>query len=188
MESSDEALVLACRRGDAAAWEALVRRYQRLIYTIPRRAGLNEEQAADIFQHVFEKLVAKLHEIEQPDRVKAWLVTTARRESIRMSQRQRALEAARSQDDDEEETSKLPDETPLPDEVLVHLEEQHLVRMAVSALDDRCARLLSFLFYDPDPPSYGEIAATLAISPGSVGPTRARCLQKLRRLLEEAEL
>ncbi|HYN88511.1 MAG TPA: hypothetical protein VER55_08265, partial [Ardenticatenaceae bacterium] len=71
MESSDEALVLACRRGDAAAWEALVRRYQRLIYTIPRRAGLDEEQAADIFQRVFEKLVAKLHEIEQPDRVKA---------------------------------------------------------------------------------------------------------------------
>ena len=71
MEQSDRELLLACRRGDQAAWESLVRRYQRLIYTIPRRAGLNEDLAADVFQEVFATLFEKLNDIETPERLKA---------------------------------------------------------------------------------------------------------------------
>src|SRR5215207_2702446 len=83
MEHSDRQLVLACRRGDQLAWEKLIQRYQRLIYTIPLRAGLDEDQAAEIFQEVFTTLFQKLNDLEEPERLQAWLVTTARRKTWR---------------------------------------------------------------------------------------------------------
>ena len=67
LESSNEALVQACRSGDPLAWEALIRRYQRLVYSIPYRAGLDQDRSAEVFQRVFEKLVKHLDRIEQPD-------------------------------------------------------------------------------------------------------------------------
>src|SRR5687768_18371142 len=83
MEDSDLQLVLACRRGDQLAWEKLIQRYQRLIYAIPRRAGLDEDRAAEIFQDVFTTLFQKLNDIQEPERLQAWLVTTARRKTLR---------------------------------------------------------------------------------------------------------
>ena len=183
MEISNEELVLACRRGDAVAWETLINRYQRLVYSIPRRAGLDEDRAAEIFQGVFEKLVERLDRIEQPAYIGAWLVTTTRREMWRLSQQERVAQPLLDSDGSEDETNQLPDNTPLPDEIVQRLEEQHTVRLAVATLDERCRRLLTWLFYHSDPPPYAEIAATLGVSEGSIGPTRARCLQKLRRLL-----
>lgn len=88
-------------------------------------------------------------------------------------------------EDDETETNELPCEALLPDEVLLRLEEQHAVRTAVGELDERCRCLLTMLFYPSEPPSYAEIAAALAMTEGSIGPTRSRCLQKLRRLLDK---
>src|SRR5262245_58784523 len=84
MEQSDKQLLLACRRVDESAWETLVNRYQRLVYAIPRRAGLDEDQAAEVFQDVFAVLVEELNEIEQPERLQAWLVTTAKRKTWRV--------------------------------------------------------------------------------------------------------
>ncbi len=182
MEPNDEDLVLACRRGDATAWETLVIRYQRLIYSIPRRAGLDEDASADVFQRVFTTLIEKIDSIEQPARISAWLSTTARRETWRVSRHQRTRTSFSS--DDESMIETLVDEALLPDDLLLRMEEQHQVRTAVAALDDRCRKLLTMLFYQSYPPSYTELAATLGISEGSIGPTRARCLQKMRRLLE----
>jgi RNA polymerase sigma factor (sigma-70 family) len=81
--------------------------------------------------------------------------------------------------------TSIRDEAPLPDEQLLILEEQHRIRTALSSLDDRCRKLLQMLFYLAEPPSYGEIATTLGIPEGSIGPTRARCLAKLLRLLKK---
>jgi RNA polymerase sigma factor (sigma-70 family) len=184
MEPSDEELIQACRRGEAAAWEALIVRYQRLVYSIPRRAGLDEDRSAEIFQRVFEKLVEHLGRIEQPARIGAWLTMTARREVWHLSQRESTVQPLAQGDNPEDETNQLPDSAPLPDEILLRLEEQHTVRMAVATLDERCRRLLTLLFYRPDPPPYTEVAMVLGMSEGSVGPTRIRCLQKLRRLLD----
>jgi RNA polymerase sigma factor (sigma-70 family) len=183
MEPSDEALVLACKRGDAKAWETLVERYQRLIYTIPRRAGLDESLASDVFQRVFGKLLEKLHEIEQPERIQAWLVTTARRETWAIIRRYKNS-VVLDEEQSDEARHDLSDDGPLPDEVLIELEEQHTIRTTLLLLDPRCRTLLTLLFYQDPPPSYLEIAEQLGTSEGSIGPTRARCLQKLQKELE----
>jgi RNA polymerase sigma factor (sigma-70 family) len=186
MEPSDKALVLACREGNPAAWETLVERYQRLIFAIPRRAGLDEDQCAEVFQHVFTTLVEKLDSIEQPDRIKAWLVTTALRESRRLSRRARTVGSLPTvTDEDQDQDDDISDGGLLPEEILLRLEQQDTVRAALAKLDERCRLLLTLLFYRPDPPSYTEIAQALGTTEGSIGPTRVRCLEKLRRLLDK---
>lgn len=177
---TDEQLVAACRRGEEGAWEALVRRYQRLIYAVPRRAGLDEDAAAEVFQEVFTTLLQNIETIEQPSRLHAWIVTTARRKTWRVIRR---TKDARPFEDERDAAADamlaLPDAAPLPDEALATLEQQHLVRTALNDMDDRCRRLLTMLFYQPEQPSYTDIARALGTSEGSIGPTRARCLKKL---------
>lgn len=186
MYDSDVQLVLACRRGDQLAWEKLIRRYQRLIYAIPLRAGLDEDQAAEIFQEVFTTFFQKLNDIEEPEKLQAWLVTTARRKTWRAI----AKSQTRTREDAEatNDAATVRDETPLPDEQLLILEEQHQIRTAVSMLDERCQKLVQMLFYQSQPPSYAEIAASLGIPEGSIGPTRARCLAKLLRILKKLDV
>jgi RNA polymerase sigma factor (sigma-70 family) len=182
----DELLLAACRRGDEGAWEALVVRYQRLIYAIPRRAGLDEDAAAEIFQDVFTTLLESIDNIEQPSRLQAWLVTTAKRKTWRMISRAKPMRSFSADEGDAEgEMYDLADESLLPDEALARLEEQHLVRAALTDLGGRCQTLLQMLFYAPEPPPYSEIAAALGTSEGSIGPTRARCLKKLLDILKK---
>jgi RNA polymerase sigma factor (sigma-70 family) len=184
MENSDLQLVLACRRGDQLAWEKLIRRYQRLVYSIPRRAGLTEEESAEVFQEVFTTLFQRFNDIEEPEKLQAWLVTTARRKTWRTISKGRVLQQS-STNEEAPEVAAIQDNAPLPDEQLIILEEQHRIRTAMSSLDERCQKLLQMLFYSPDPPSYAEIAASLGTSEGSIGPTRARCLEKLLRILNK---
>lgn len=183
MDPTDADLVLACRRGDEAAWELLVQRYKRLVYAIPRRAGLSDEAVADVFQRTFVALVEHLDTLQQPERLSAWLATTARRESWRLSRSERMPIVALPTAADTQEDTELVDSAPLPDEQLLWLEQQHEVRTALATLDERCRTLLTLLFYREDPPSYTEIAEALGTSAGSIGPTRARCLEKLRARL-----
>jgi RNA polymerase sigma factor (sigma-70 family) len=187
MQPTDKELLIACRQGDESCWKALVDRYQRLIYTIPRRAGLSEDQAGDVFQEVFVTLFEKLNEINEPDRLHAWLVTTARRKTWRLLSKERFCHAAQTPDlsGDQEALATIVDEDPLPDETLVRLEQQHRIRTAVASLDERCQKLLTMLYYRREPAPYSEIAAAFGTSEGSIGPTRARCLQKLMRLLND---
>ena len=185
MEPSDESLILACRAGDATAWEQLVDRYQRLIYSIARHAGLDNEQSADVFQRVFARLVERLGQIEQPALIGAWLATTTRHEAWRFSRRERMARIVSLDMPDLAEP--FVDSALLPEALMIRLEEQHRVRTAVAALDERCRNLLMLLFYRSDSPAYAEIAESLGMREGSIGPTRARCLQKLRRLLDDLE-
>ena len=187
LESQDTDLILACRQGDQEAWATLVARYQKLIYTIPRRAGLDEDQCADIFQQTFQTLFQHIDRLEQSERVRAWLVTTARRATERMKERAARQQPLPELDDstDNASTRELLDPAALPDAVILQLEEQHLIRTTVATLEDRCRQLLTLLFYAEERPPYGEIAAALGIPEGSIGPTRNRCLQKLRNLLQE---
>jgi RNA polymerase sigma factor (sigma-70 family) len=189
MEFNDKALVLACRKGDESAWETLIRRYQRLIYSIPRRAGLDESASSDVFQNVFAILVENLERIEQPERIHAWLVTTSRRETWRFILRNRNSVSISTEDEPGRiQANEIADVAPLQDEVLLRLESQTQIRSAIASLDERCRKLINLLFYGTDPASYSEIAAELSAPEGSIGPTRARCLQKLLKLLQEMGL
>jgi RNA polymerase sigma factor (sigma-70 family) len=186
MQPTDKQLLSGCRQGDESSWGALVDRYQRLIYTIPRRAGLNEDHAGEVFQEVFTTLFRKLNDISDPDRLHAWLVTTARRKTWHLLMKEKAMSPGTTDDDKprQELLETIVDNAPLPDEALLRLEEQHRIRVALLSLDERCQKLLTMLYYDPEPPSYAEIAAAFGTSEGSIGPTRARCLKKMLQLLE----
>jgi len=183
MEPSDETLIEACRRGDASAWETLSARYRGLIYNVGRRFGLDKEQAADVCQNVFAILAQKLDRIEQPARIGAWLMTTTRHEAWKLRQREHASGMIVSYD--EHDIDALTEDALLPDERLLRLEEQHKVRTGLAALDERCRKLLTLLFYRHDPAPYAEVAATLGIPEGSIGPLRGRCLRKLGRILDD---
>ncbi len=189
-KTPDETLVLACRRGEADAWSALVHRYQRLVYTIPRRAGLDEDQTAEVFQRTFTRLLENLDRIRRPESIHAWLATTARRETLQLIREQNAERSFPLSGEIDERLSSgiIADRKPLPDETMEHLAEQEIIRTALSGMDERCRCLLALLYYSPDPPSYAEIAMTLDMPEGSLGPTRARCLEKLRHLFERANI
>jgi RNA polymerase sigma factor (sigma-70 family) len=180
---STEQLVAACRAGEVSAWEGLLRRYQRLIYTVPLRFRLDEEEAADIFQQTCLRLFEHLHTLDNPRRLDAWLVSTSRRlclDALRNRRRHGVV-------DRQESLPDRMDEAPLPDEGLAELEEQQRIRRAVARLDPRCRALVYHLFYNPDDPPYRAIASALGLSQGSVGPTRARCFSRLKVLLQEEE-
>jgi len=181
MQATDKELVMSCRQGNESSWAALVDRYQRLVYAVPRRAGLNEDQAGEVFQEVFVTLFEKMNEINEPDRLHAWLVTTARRKTWRLLSKERSRLSMQTGEDDE--ALVVVDESPLPDETLVRLEEQHRIRTALAGLDERCQQLLTMLYYQTETPPYSEIAAILGTPEGSIGPTRARCFKKLLKLL-----
>src|SRR5438477_11451274 len=122
MEPSDAALVQACRRGNEGAWETLVRRYQRYVHAVPRRAGLDDDTAADVFQEVFSALIQGLDRLEEPDRLGAWILTTAKRATWRALRRRMAVRTGQTQIDQEAED--VPDTDPLPENVLMGIEEQ----------------------------------------------------------------
>lgn len=192
---SDAELLLRCRDGSQPAWNALVRRFQRLVYTVPRRAGLSEAQAGDVFQVAFSRLFEHIDRIDDPARVRAWLVTTAKRETLRLLEQDRRLaepaaggDGVADQDSDDDAgqgaLDRLVDPSPLPDALLDDLQQQDRVHRAMALLDERSRALLTLLFLQDETPSYGEIAQRMQMPEGSIGPTRARCLQRLRALLD----
>ena len=183
----DASLVARCLQGEAAAWAVLVRRYQRLVYAIVVRAGLDEHAAADVFQTVFACLLPFLPRLTQPDRLRAWIVTTAKREALRVRHLGRRTVSMTAPDDAPGEglEDTLPDDTPLAEDALSALQQLDLLRAGLDRLDARCRDLLLLLFGDDDErPAYDEVARRLAMPVGSIGPTRARCLGKLRALVD----
>lgn len=176
----DPELIEACLGGDGQAWEVLLVRYQRLIYSIPLRYGLPEHDANDVFQNVSMLLWENLERIRDRGRLGPWLAITTRRECWRMLRRRRQSDA-------------MPDIMVL-DETLVggvrsedeflELERQSQVRAAIGHLGNPCRELLTMLFYAEPRPAYSEISQSLALPEGSIGPTRARCLEKLMKILE----
>jgi RNA polymerase sigma factor (sigma-70 family) len=179
-------LVLRCRAGDAQAWSALVRRYQRLVYAVARRAGCDEHASADVFQTVFARLFEHLPRIRQPETLQAWIVTTTKREALRERHRTGRTVSMTRHDGDLEAALEdtLADDSPLAEAALESLQQLDLVRDAIDRLDTRCRDLLLLLFSDEDERlPYEEVSRRLDIPVGSIGPTRARCLGKLRQLV-----
>jgi RNA polymerase sigma factor (sigma-70 family) len=185
IEKSDAELVKACWRGEETAWNELVDRFQRLIFTVPRRAGLSEEQAADVLQEVFLTLFEKLDEIEQPEKIRSWLVTTAKFKTWSVVRSQKGFFSPETEEAMELEMASLPDAAPLADERLIELEQQHLIRTALSELEERCQKILSLIYLQDAAASYAEVAEAIGVGETSISPLRARCLKKLQKILEK---
>lgn len=179
----DAELVKECRKGDESAWNELVGRYQRLVFAIPRRSGLSEAQSADILQEVFLTLFEKLHEIEQPAKIRSWLVTTAKFKTWGLVRREKGLFSPETEEEMELEMSNLQDPNPLAEEKLVQLEEQHLVRTAVGKLEERCRSILLMLYLTEPAATYAEVGDAIGVGATSISPLRRRCLGKLEKIL-----
>jgi RNA polymerase sigma factor (sigma-70 family) len=191
LTDDDATLVAKCRQGESAAWAVLVKRYQRLVYAVVMRTGLDEHGAADVFQTVFARLIDHLPRLTQPDRLQAWIVTTAKREALRARQiGQRTVSMTRPENDDGEALpggleDTLADESALAEDALSDLQQMDLLRLGLDRLDDRCRELLVLLFRDEDDTvAYDDVARRMNMAVGSIGPTRSRCLAKLRKLVE----
>lgn len=180
MEAAD--LVRAAAGGDEDAWGALVDRYSGLLWSIARGYGFDTADAGDVVQTAWFRLVERLDTLHDPEHVGAWLATTVRRECLRM--RRRADRVVLTDD-----TGRLDrgDARPGPDAALIASERDAALWRALHELEERCTVLLRTLMTDP-PPSYEEISAALDIPVGSIGPTRARCLDRLRRRVQRDDV
>lgn len=170
-------LVTRARNGDRQAWDALVERYAPLIWSICRRYRLGDADANDVGQSVWLQLVHQLDRVRDPAALPGWLATTTRRECGRVLRAARGPLAAWYVLD----TENIPDERAgTADQELLVAERYAALREALAHLSPDGRRLIAVLIEDPPVP-YAEISARLGIPVGSIGPNRARCLEKLRR-------
>jgi RNA polymerase sigma factor (sigma-70 family) len=162
--------------GERAAWEALVDRYEGLLWSIARSHRLDEASACDVVQNTWLALLEHLDDLRNPDALSGWLATTARHECLRVlrhSSRQIPTEDDRMPED------AVP---PVAEARLVAEERDAELWRAFATIPARCQALLRMLAGDP-PPSYEDVGAALGMPIGSIGPTRGRCLATLRRAL-----
>lgn len=174
---SDDRLIQACRTGDAQAWDVVMEKYERLVFSIPLNYGLSREDAADIAQYTFTHLIQSLDTFQANSNLGAWLATVARRATWRALRR--------TQREDTAGFEELIDQEAQPQ---VHDQFERWAQIewlntGLTLLNERCRDLLLALYFAPQEPSYAEIAARMGMSVGSIGPTRARCLERLKRLL-----
>ncbi len=179
--AEDARLVERCLAGDARAWEALVRRYERLVYAVGRSYRLAEPDMADVFQEVFAALVKGLPRMRDPRTLCRWLSSTSDRIARATALRRRREDALSAADSAELDQLAGAAET---DADLEQLEQQAMVRLALASLPERCRGLLHALYYEDPTPSYAELSRRLGVPVGSLGPTRARCFERLRQALE----
>jgi RNA polymerase sigma factor (sigma-70 family) len=171
-------LVRRAAVGDRWAWERLVDQYSRLIWAITRDFKLAESDAADVAQVTWLRLLEHINRIEHPDRVGSWLAATARNECLRSLAARKKVVLAH----DEVALEGVAALEPEVDERLLAAERAQSVREALSCLPVRWQQMLELLMADP-PASYAEISDQLGLPVGSIGPTRRRCLARLRELL-----
>jgi RNA polymerase sigma factor (sigma-70 family) len=183
LTATDAKLLRGCRSGDESAWNELVARYQRLIIIIPRRSGLSEQQAADVFQEVFLTLVEKLEEIRQPEKLRSWLVTTAKFKTWGIIRGEKGFHTPETEEEMELEMATLADNSPLADDVLIEIEQQQQIRLALSEMEERCQKILSMIYLRDSAASYSEVADAVGVGETSISPMRKRCLDKLAKIL-----
>jgi RNA polymerase sigma factor (sigma-70 family) len=174
-------LLEAAAQGDERAWSELVVQFHGLLWATARACGLSEHDAADVTQTTWLRLAEQMGKISEPAALPGWLVTTTRREAIRVSQRARrpvpAVLLGSLQLDDDHSAVDL----------LVRAERHQELRVAFRRLGERCRLLLAMLSSDPRY-SYEDVSSQVEIPVGSIGPTRRRCLTKLAKLMENDDV
>jgi RNA polymerase sigma factor (sigma-70 family) len=179
MSNSDEELLRRCRAGDERAWEEIVDNYKRLVYSIPLNFGLPADDAADISQQTFISLVDNLERLRSDSNLGAWLATVARRHALHRL-RKRKREQVGMEEDIGENNQLL---AMVAKDTNVDFELMQSLNQGLNQIDRRCRELLIALYLDSREPSYEEIARLMNIPLGSVGPTRGRCLERLKAVI-----
>jgi RNA polymerase sigma factor (sigma-70 family) len=178
--AGDEQLIRACLKGDTEAWSALIDKYKNLIYSIPIKLGMYQD-AADIFQSVCVDLLSDLPRLREPKALPKWLMQTCYHKCVhhqRQADRQTELPP-------EETVTREPEEGSLPEQMMVQLEQEQLLREVVASMPERCERMIRMLFYETPSLPYEEVAAQLGLAKGSIGFIRGRCLAQLKKQLEK---
>jgi RNA polymerase sigma factor (sigma-70 family) len=170
------ALVVRASEGDPGAWNQIVERYGPLVWSICARFQLNSQDSEDVGQNVWLLLVEQLGKLREPAALPGWLATTTHRECLRVVTAARRSGQRGTRLDD---ALQFVDDTVIDEEILM-AERNAGLRAAFAELPPRCQQMLAMLISDP-PHSYAEISAALHIPVGSIGPQRARCLERLRR-------
>jgi len=179
--SSDVRLVRDCLRGREEAWSALIHKYKNLIFSIPIKYGLSRDDAADVFQGVCLGLLSELPKLREPRALPKWLMQVTAHKCLHWRRQQLRLVSSDSED------AGIPEiEVPAAaDRLLLEAEQEQIVREALTGLAPRCRKLVEMLFFEEPVRSYQDIAATLGVAVGSIGFIRQRCLDRLRRRLDE---
>jgi RNA polymerase sigma factor (sigma-70 family) len=180
--SGDEALIAACLQGDENAWSALIEKYRNLIFSIPVRQGFSREDASEIFQQVCMILLAELPRLREHRTLPAWLIRVTVNECLRWNRRESRHRAIYQGLLQAESVSPAESEN-----MMRELRREQALREAVAGMATRCRRLIEMLFFVMPATPYEEVASSLGVARGSVGFIRMRCLERLRRSLEERD-
>ena len=176
----DEQLVQACLNGDEKAWNRLIDKYKRLIYSVPVKYGLSPDDAADIFQNVCVDLFTNLSKLRKIESIRSWLITVATHKCFHIKKHQRQdVELDAMEQEVAEELA------PAAPQVMQEVQEEQAVRDAIQRLSPRCADLVRMLFFEQPPLPYTEVAQKLGLATGSIGFIRGRCLNRLQKILAE---
>jgi RNA polymerase sigma factor (sigma-70 family) len=178
---ADEILIRECIEGSQPAWSALIDKYRNLIFSIPVKFGFSRDDAADIFQNVCMKLMSELSKIREPKTLAAWLIQVTAHECFRR-RRKLASHGTLSLDG---QYSFLATCEKLPDVVIEELGREQILRETISEAPERCKQLIDLLFYTVPPQPYELVARELGLATGSIGFVRMRCLERLRKQLEQ---
>jgi RNA polymerase sigma factor (sigma-70 family) len=174
----DEVLVQECLLGNDKAWSTLIDKYSNLVFSIPIKRGFRQDDAADIFQTVCLTLLRELSTLREPRALAAWLIQLTTHTCTKWKTRER-----RYAGEEWNEQTKAAGE--LPSEIVQQIEREQILRNAVREMSAECRQLIELLFFTNPPMRYEAAAAALGLAKGSMGATRMRCLEKLRRALEE---
>jgi RNA polymerase sigma factor (sigma-70 family) len=177
---SDTRLVKACLAGNEEAWSLLIDKYKSLIFSIPVKYGLSQQEAADVFQATCTELLVRLPELREPRALPKWLMQVAHHESYRWKRHNQRV-VSRDGDTDLPE----PATPPIAEDIVQQTQEEQMLREAMASLTPQCRRLVELLFFETPSRPYSEVAAELGLAVGSIGFTRQKCLERLRRHLEE---
>src|SRR5262245_36439456 len=166
----DSELIKSCLDGNQNAWSELIDRYQRLIYSVARKLSRSPEDAADVFQQVCLELYQRLPHLRDLETLPAWLMIVTRRQAGAQLRSGKLM-------------VPLKEDYPALEDYIGSVENEHLVESAMLDLPERCRLMINLLYLYPSPLSYAAVAERLGMPVSSIGPTRARCLEKLRKLL-----
>ena len=177
--AEDEKLVQECLAGDERAWNTLIDKYKRLIYSVPVKYGFSPDDAGDIFQNVCIDLFTNLSKLRKIESLRSWLITVATHKCFHWKkQHKQDVELDAMEQEVAEEIAAAP-------QVMQEIQEEQAVRDAIERLTPRCAQLVKLLFYEQPPVPYNEVAQKLGLATGSIGFIRGRCLNRLQKILAE---